>query len=1147
MRLIPPIPLRTGLLTGALVTLVGCGSAPEALQTPQPLPQTPVLPVTPPTEPPVTLTPAEGALRAKEIRDETSIRLAPGLQVGLWAPDSMLADPVAIDVDDHGRVYITRTNRQKHSEFDIRNHPDWMIRSIGFRTVEDRRNFLHSELSPERSDSNAWFADLNGDGSKDWRDLLVEKEQIIRLEDTNRDGIADSSRVILDDFHTEVTDVAGGILVRGDDIYLAVSPDLWKLRDTNGDGVIDTKQSISHGYGVHIGFGGHGMSGTMMGPDGRIYWQIGDLGANVVGPDGKRWEYPNQGVIVRSNPDGSDFEVYAAGMRNTHEFAFDQYGNLVSVDNDGDHPGEMERVVYVTNGQDSGWRATWQYGKYVDPDNDPYNVWMDEGMWKPRFPGQAAYFVPPVANYHSGPSGMLYEPGTALSDSWRNHFFITEFNGSPATSRLHAFQLAPKGAGFTLENDTTMLSGLLTTGIAWGPDGSMYMADWIEGWTTKNRGRIWKLDTPATVGSPIREEVRSLLASSFDGRSDAELLKLLAHADMRVREKAQFELADRSAVSTLVTAARQTGSQLERLHGIWGLGQIARRNARHGALLVPLLHDADAEVRAQAAKTLGDVRYAPAAPTLVPLLQDSSARVRFFAAEALGRIGYHPAVQPIIAMLAANNDEDVYLRSGGTTALARIGESAPLLALATSPSRALRVDAVVALRRMKDPGIARFLQDSDEYVVTEAARAINDDGSIEAAIPALAQLLDGTRFTSDALLRRAVNANLRVGTAEAARRVAAFAARAAAPEENRVDALGALAVWPKPSVLDRVDGTAHGPVTRDTALARAALAPIVAPLLNAATPPAVRVAVAEAAGRLRVTDAAPALLAALRGDAAPQVRIAALRALSAIGGPSTEEAVRTALADRDQTVRMTALGLITDLNLPEATTVQMLASVLGKGTVEEQQSAIAALGKMNSPAAQAALGTLVNQLVAGKAEPGVELEVEEAVAAGGTPAQRASVERYRNARPASNPVAAYHEALAGGNAQRGRRVVFQGNAQCTQCHSVGARGADVGPNLQGVGSRLTRETILQELIAPSQRLAPGYGTVLLTLRDGQRVAGTPREETATDLVLLVGNDTRRIPKSTIAERRNVSPMPPMGSILSRRDLRDVVEFLSTLR
>ena len=144
----------------------------------------------------------------------------------------------------------------------------------------------------------------------------------------------------------------GGVLSDGNDLYVTVAPDLWRLRDKNGDGIADEKKSISHGYGVHIGFSGHGLSGVEMGPDGRIYWQIGDIGFNGVGPDGKKWVHPNSGVVVRSNPDGSDFEVFAHGVRNTHEFVFDQYGNLISEDNDGDHPGEKERLVYIINGSD---------------------------------------------------------------------------------------------------------------------------------------------------------------------------------------------------------------------------------------------------------------------------------------------------------------------------------------------------------------------------------------------------------------------------------------------------------------------------------------------------------------------------------------------------------------------------------------------------------------------------------------------------------------------------------------------------------------------------------------------------------------------------------------------------------------------------
>ena len=143
--------------------------------------------------------------------------------------------------------------------------------------------------------------------------------------------------------------------------------------------------------------------------------------------------------------------------------------------------------------------------------------------------------------------------------------------------------------------------------------------------------------------------------------------------------------------------------------------------------------------------------------------------MRFFAAEALGRIAYKPAAAPIVAMLAANDDKDVYLRHAGSLALSRIGDAAALGALSQHPSRGVRIAAIVALRRLRSPEVARFVTDSDDAVVHEAARAINDDGSIEAALPALAGVLDEKRFTSEPLLRRAISANLKVGSAEARR------------------------------------------------------------------------------------------------------------------------------------------------------------------------------------------------------------------------------------------------------------------------------------------------------------------------------------------------------------------------------------------
>src|SRR3546814_13460770 len=140
-------------------------------------------------------------------------------------------------------------------------------------------------------------------------------------------------------------------------------------------------------------------------------------------------------------------------------------------------------------------------------------------------------------------------------------------------------------------------------------------------------------------------------------------------------------------------------------------------------------------------------------------------------------------------MVEANNDEDAYLRHAGTLALARMGDADPLLALVDSPSRALRIAAVVALRRMGDAGVARFLNDRDEFIVTETARAINDDLSIEGALPALADLINTTPFSNEALVRRIINANPRVGNESNHQQLLGYAQNATTPPPIRAEEL----------------------------------------------------------------------------------------------------------------------------------------------------------------------------------------------------------------------------------------------------------------------------------------------------------------------------------------------------------------------
>jgi quinoprotein glucose dehydrogenase len=1104
----------------------------------------------------VRLTPIEAAAMAKEARQKVSVETAPGLELTLWASERLLVDPVAIDLDERGTAYVTSTTRN-NLPLDIRQHPDWFPIVHTLKTVEDLRAFYRRELAPERSAKNTWITDFNKDGSHDLRDFTELKERVYRIQDTDGDGFADESRVFAEGFNEDpVWDVAAGVLSHDGDLFLGVPPGVYRLRDGNGDGAIDSRVTISEGYNVHPAFGGHGISGVTIGPDGRLYWEVGDMGLNVVDKTGRRWAYPNQGAVLRSNLDGSGFEVFATGIRNLEEFAFDELGNLISVDNDGDHPGETERLVYIPEGSDSGWRSNWQYGKYTDDRNNRYNVWMDEEMFKPRFDGQAAHIVPPIAPYHAGPSGMVYNPGTALSEAWRNHFLVSSFPGSADRARIYAFRLKEDGAGFVLERDTVALRGILTVGMKFGPDGALYVTDWITGWRSKNSGRLWKLDAAQGSADPARREVASLLPQNFSTRAAAGLSALLRHADMRIRLKAQFELARRGDSETLLAASRDTSVRLGRIHGLWGLGQVARADRRRAAALTPFLNDSDDEVVAQAAKLLGDARHTPAGEPLLPLLAHRSARVRFFAAEALGRIAYKPAVAPLVRMLADNDDRDVFLRHAGSLALARIGDAAALGPLSQHPSRGVRLAAIVALRRMRHPDVARFLADADERIVTQAARAINDDGSIAPALPALARLLDEKRLTTEPLLRRAINANLRMGTSAALARLAAFAADGGRSEEMRVEAVSSLGVWAAPSSLDRVDGIYLGSPaqgSRTTAAARAAVLRLMERRGSTDSSPAIRAALAEAAGRLGVQAAASILLDQFRADTSPDVRLASLRALQALKAGNMDELMRVAFADSDARVRRAALGLLPALPLTEAAKVQHLASILKTGAVEDQQAAFDALGAMKSAEAQGLLASYLDDLIAGKIAPALQIDLVGAAQASGSAPLQAKLDGYAIARGAGSLATALREALArGGNVQRGQQVMFESPAAgCPRCHTIYGQGSDVGPDLSKIGATLSREQLVQSLLEPNARIAPGFGTVGVTLRSGQRIDGTLREETDTHLVLVTGTTPpaeQRIPKADVAERTNpVSAMPPMGLILKPRELRDLVEFLSVLK
>lgn len=1088
--------------------------------------------------------------KAKEIEGQVTAKLADGLQISLWASDSLANDPTCMAIDDEGRVYLTNSNRQLSSEFDIRGHQDWMTQSISFQTVEDRQAFLRKEFAPEKSKENEYLKDLNKDGSHDWRDLTVEKDDVWRLEDSDGDGLADVSTRVLHDFNTEVTDVAEGLLVRDHDAFVAIAPDLWRFEDIEGDGMWDKKSSIATGFMVHIGFGGHGMSGVREGPDGRIYWGIGDIGANITTVNGKKIPNPNSGIICRSEPDGSDFEIVATGVRNTYEFVFDDYGNIITSDNDGDYPGESERLVHIVEGHDAGWRSNWQYGKYTDPKNNSYNVWIDEKLYVPHWEGQAAYIIPPIMNYHNGPTGMVYNPGTALGKDWVKKFFLVEFVGTTTGSHIWSFGLKPKGASFELDGEKDVLSGILPTGIQFGPDGALYVADWINGWDPKEEGRVWKIDVTSEKNDleAERKETKRLMQLDYAKESPENLGKLLGYADQRVRLKAQLELAKRgkAGIGELKKAIAQTDNQIARIHGIWGMGQLLRKDKTLAADLIPLLKDTDEEIIVQALRMLGDADINSIGNDIIPMLKSSNPRLQFYTAEVLGQIKHEAAIQPLIDLLKANNDADLYLRHAAVVALSRIGKAEPMFALANDPSKALRTAAVLVLRKLGHEKVALFLNDQDEYIATEAARAINDDLSIPAAMPALAGCLADKRFKSEPLLRRAIGAAQRLGGDRELDLLFEFSKRTDLSDAIKTEALAALGTWANPSETDRVDGRYRGKVERDPAKVQAKVKSYITNYL-AERNPVTLIAVANMLVNLNISDANEQLAIIFKTTKNSDVKTAILPALKDLKYSKTEELIKSAMADADEKVRATGISMLSDETVSKERLPELVQLIFTKGGIKEQQQLLVTMSKLADDKTLPVLTDLFAKFKNKEIPPSLSLELREAIDSSGSSDLIAQMAALKT--EGSN-LGDYETALYGGNSGSGRGIFYwNSTAQCMRCHAIDGNGSTVGPDLGNIGNTLTREQILEAMVDPSARIAPGYGNVVLELTDGQEVFGMLTKETAEELVLKTNNaEPLKIPVSRIAKRENLpSGMPPLGEALKKRELRDLVEFLASLK
>ena len=1065
-----------------------------------------------------------------------------------WSGELNVPDPTSVTFDEAGNAYVASTTRRKVGDLDIREHRAWIPDDVGLTSPAEKLAFFQRELAPGKMKiGRGSLKDHNKDGSVDWKDLTFHQERIYKLADTDRDGVADKITVFAEGFNSPVSGIAAGVLYHDGWVYVTAIPDVWRLKDADGDGVADVKEVIATGFGGHIAYAGHDMHGLRLGPDGRIYWTVGDKGGNVTSKEGRHFFFAHEGAVLRCEPDGSGFEVFARGIRNTQEIAFDAFGNVIGVDNDGDQPKERERLIYVLEGSDTGWRNQHQYQTIE-------SRWMKENMWMPAgAPDQPLSITPPIANYSDGPAGFLFEPGHALDGDLRGHFMLDQF----PKGKMDAFTLAPDRDTFRQEKLRVINEGLMGIGMTWAPDGRAYFADWIGGYPLDGKGAIWSIE----IAPNIDKSSESFLSKPFTvAIPKDELLGLLGHRDQRVRVNASIRLDRLSAWQEMLELALKPKTpRFARIHAIWGYGMGVRLGkVADVTASLALLEDADTEIRVQALKILSEAKPSQVLSGKVGAqLAHKDLRVRTQAGISLAKLG---GKTPFDSFLQdAEGDLRLpWLRHGLVSGLAGTQSSEDLLFLAQQKSGAEAVFATLALARQKSALLGKLLSHANPEVVTEAARAIHDDEGIPAAQPALAAAFGQSNLPFHAA-RRALNANVRLGDEASLRRLLEWTLKQPAGAPLRTEALNAILTYDQPPLLDTVDGTAKKYAVRPLAMIAGVLRSRQDDLL-AIQKPEERALALGLLVKYEMDIPFPVLLGLAEDlKAAPTVRLQTLRLLGRknIEAEAILRTLRSAAGEGNPSeVRIEAITQLFVRDLAAAMQTARLIIDSKSAKLPEKQAVIAALRGRTDVVSVKLLQELVDRLAARKLDAGLKLDVFELAKESGDPVVAVGLKKYLGVGAKGGLKLAaqelpYELMTDGGDAALGKAIV-NGHlaANCTACHRIDSdEGSEVGPTLRQIGAQRTKAEIAESLIEPSAKIVAGFGIETIALKDGTSLAGSVVKESAKTLeVRLPDGKTQKLAVSAIASRAPpVSVMPPMLGILTPAEIRDVVAYLSGLK
>lgn len=902
------------------------------------------------------------------------------------------------------------------------------------------------------------------------RDAGPGRDRIRVLADTDADGRADQVTTFLDGLN-----IPSGIAVGHGGVWVAAAPDLLFVQDTDGDGQADRQETVVTGFGR---LDTHELPNSLTwGPDGWLYGLNGVFNGSHVRyppgnpnhrPDHPGWKFDC--CLFRIHPRTRQFEVVCRGTSNPWGIAFNDEGDsFVSAC-------VIDHLWHLVEG---GF-----YHRQAGP--QPPHAWKLDSI---------------VAHKHqlAAYCGITWFDSDAYPEAYRRRLFMGNVHGGCINvDRLERAGSTYRGLpdpDFLTANDVWFMPVVQKT----GPDGCLWILDWYDRYhcyqdanadpagVDRLRGRLYRVTYEGTPPpGPL----------DLAARSDEELLDLLGHPNVWMRETAQRLIGERShpeTARTLLARLQDTGDRFSATH------------VRHMAFALAgcdLRHLGD--LHAEAVRVLANhpdpfrrgwaIRLArqPGSRSLVDRnlilrgLADESAPVRLQAAIAVGNVALDEAADLPLAGLAealarsiiAAPDDLHHARFvwRGLHALAeRVGGDAGAYRL---PPEVAAVPAGAALAgRILDWQLARAEPDGPMLAARLTAELAGAGPS-----PLLERLVGE--------VREGRLADKRLATIAASLGTVAAAAAARTDDPRAAQALVLAAACGQPGAAAELAARAGG--DRD----------------------------------LRI----PAL-AALVASRSPEVGAFATGLLSPSSRSSISRETLTVLARSDDPAACSAViaalpGLSPDLRSPAIDVLTQRAAA-ARALLEA-----VANGRAEAPMLDA------NQLrrLASLDDPAIDALVRDRW---GTIRERRSPEREQ--------VVAEMRTLAAtspGDPIRGEAVFTR---VCASCHRLHGRGAEVGPDITANG-RANFDQLLSNVFDPSLVIGTDYQSWTVVTDGGRVITGLLAEDGPDRIVVkLPGGTAETIPRSEIDElHRNETSLMPEGleRQCSREELADLLAYLA---